>query len=59
LLSADGKELLALPVPDLNAGKARLELPLRGLGKGTYMLRIRAQSGDALAEQMVGFKVTP
>lgn len=59
LLSADGKELLALPVPDLNAGKARLELPLRGLGKGTYMLRVRAQSGDARAEQVVGFRVTP
>src|SRR5674536_75102 len=59
LLSADGKELLALPVPDLNAGKARLELPLRGLGKGTYMLRVRAQSNDARAEQVVGFRVTP
>ncbi len=59
LLSADGKELLALPVPDLNAGKARLELPLRGLGKGTYMLRVRAQSGDARTEQVVGFRVTP
>lgn len=59
LLSADGKPLLPLPVPPLQAGKARVELPLRGLGKGTYLLRVRAEAGGAKAEHMMAFRVTP
>jgi VWFA-related protein len=59
LLSAEGKELLALPVPELKAGRSRLELPIRGLGKGTYLLRIRAQVGDARSEHVTAFKVIP
>ncbi len=59
LLSADGKPLLPLPVPPLQAGKARLELPIRGLGKGTYLLRVRVEAGGAQAEHMMAFRVTP
>ena len=59
LLSADGKPLLGLPVPPPQAGKARLELPIRGLGKGMYLLRIRATGGGAQSEQMTAFRVTP
>ncbi len=59
LLSADGKPLVVLPTPPLQAGKSRLELPIRGLGKGTYLLRIRAEAGAAKAEQVMAFRVTP
>jgi VWFA-related protein len=59
LLSADGKPLLALPVPPLQAGKARVELPIRGLGKGMYLLRVRAAAGEAQSEQVTAFRVTP
>jgi hypothetical protein len=59
LLSADGKPLLSLPVPSLQAGKARLELPIRGLGKGTYLLRVRAEAGGAQADHIMAFRVTP
>ena len=59
LLSADGKELLSLPVPELSAGRARLELPVRGLGKGTYLLRVRAQAGNARSEHVTAFRVIP
>ncbi len=59
LLSADGKPLLPLPVPPLQAGKARLELPIRGLGKGTYLLRVRAEAGGAQTEDVTAFRVTP
>jgi VWFA-related protein len=59
LLSADGKPLLTLPVPPLQAGKARVELPIRGLGKGMYLLRVRAAIGEAQTEQMTAFRVTP
>lgn len=59
LLSADGKPLLSLPVPPLQAGKARIELPIRGLGKGMYLLRVRATLGEAQSEQVTAFRVTP
>ena len=59
LLSADGTPLLLLPVPPLQAGKARLELPVRGLGKGTYLLSVRAEAGGAQSEHVMAFRVTP
>ncbi len=59
LLSADGRPLLALPVQGLLAGRTRLELPIRGLGKGTYLLRVRAEAGRTRSEQMTAFRVTP
>jgi VWFA-related protein len=59
LLGADGKPLLSLSVPELKEGKARLELPIRGLGKGTYLLRIRAHLGANASEQVTAFKVVP
>lgn len=59
LLSADGKPLLTLPVPQVQSGKARFELPVRGLGKGTYLLRVRAAAAGAQAESVSAFRVTP
>jgi len=59
LLSADGKSLLSFPITQLTGGKARIEIPVRGLGKGTYMLRVRARAGDAQVEDVTAFKVTP
>jgi hypothetical protein len=50
---------MPLPVPPLQAGKARLELPIRGLGKGTYLLRVRAEAGGARADHIMAFRVTP
>ena len=59
LLSADGKRLLSLPNLEVKDGKTRFELPVRGLGKGTYLFRARAKVGDQQAEHVVGFKVIP
>ena len=59
LLSADGKPLLALPNPEMKDGKTRFEMPVRGLGKGTYLFRARAKVGDQQVEHVVGFRVTP
>jgi VWFA-related protein len=59
LLSADGKGLLSFPITELKGGKARIELPVRGLGKGTYLFRVRAKVGDTLVEHVTAFKVTP
>jgi VWFA-related protein len=59
LLSAEGQDLAPLTGPTPVQGKLRFELPIRGLGKGTYILRIRAKVGDAQAEQLVTFRVTP
>lgn len=59
LLSADGKPLLDLKLPALVNGKARVEIPVRALGKGTYLIGIRAQLGGMTAEQVVAFLVEP
>jgi VWFA-related protein len=59
LLSADGKALLALPNLEIKDGKTRFELPVRGLGKGTYLFRARAKVGDQQVEHVVGFRVIP
>ena len=59
LLSADGKDLVSLPVPELNGGKRRFELPIRGLGKGTYLFRVRAKLGDEQVEHVTAFRVIP
>ena len=60
LLSSDGRELAPLGWQPTKAGdttKARLELPLGSLGRGTYLLRIRASLGEAKTEQVAGFRV--
>ena len=59
LLSADGKGLLSLPNLEIKDGKTRFELPVRGLGKGTYLFRARAKVGDQQVEHVVGFRVIP
>jgi hypothetical protein len=60
LLSSDGRELAPLALQPTTADgltKARFELPLGSLGRGTYLLRIRAAAGEGTAEQMAGFTV--
>ena len=59
LLSTDGNRLLSLPNPEVNDDRTRFELPVRGLGKGTYLLRVRGEVGDQQTEHVVAFKVTP
>jgi len=59
VLTRDGRELTALPVPDLVNGKARFELPVGSLGKGTYTLRVRAKAGPAETEILTAFRVVP
>jgi hypothetical protein len=34
-------------------------MPVRGLGKGTYLLRARAKVGEQQMEHVVGFRVIP
>jgi hypothetical protein len=57
LLSKDGRELAPLPLPDMAGSAIRFELPVGSLGKGTYILRIRARAGNAGAEQHVAFSI--
>jgi len=59
LLSAEGKGIMSFPISELPGGKARRELPVRNLGKGTYLLRVRAKAGEAQVEDVTAFKVTP
>ena len=57
ILTRDGKELTALPVPALEAGAVRFELPVGSLGQGTYILRIRATLGADRVEDMTAIVV--
>jgi VWFA-related protein len=60
LLSSDGRELAPLALQPTTAGgvtKARFEVPLGSLGRGSYLLRVRAAAGEGTAEQMAGFSV--
>jgi len=59
VMTKDGRELTALPVPDLVNGRARFELPVGSLGQGTYLLRIRAKLGTTETELLTAFKVVP
>ncbi len=59
LLNQDGKTLVALPVPALTGGKARITLPLSSLARSTYVLRIQAKSGELEARQLAPFEVVP
>ena len=61
LLSSDGRELAPLalePARTATGMSARFELPVGSLGRGTYLLRVRAVAGEAKAEQVVGFTVS-
>jgi VWFA-related protein len=57
VLTRDGKELAALPVPAPEAGSVLFELPVGSLGQGTYILRIRATLGAEQAEDMTAIVV--
>ncbi|MCX6545243.1 MAG: VWA domain-containing protein [Acidobacteria bacterium] len=59
VMTRDGRELTALPVPDLVNGRARFELPVGSLGQGTYLLRVRAKVGSAETELLTAFRVVP
>jgi len=60
LLSADGRELAPLTLQPATNGdvmKARFEVPIGSLGRGSYLLRVRAAAGEGTAEQMAGFTI--
>jgi VWFA-related protein len=58
VLTREGQELTALPVPALEQGSARFELPVGSLGQGTYILRLRAAVGPERAEQLTAIRIT-
>jgi hypothetical protein len=57
VLTRDGKELAALPVPAPERGSVLFELPVGSLGQGTYILRIRATLGAEQAEDMTAIVI--
>ncbi|MFO7694109.1 MAG: VWA domain-containing protein [Vicinamibacterales bacterium] len=57
ILTREGQELTALPVPALESGAVRFELPVGSLGQGTYILRVRATLGAEQAEEMTAIVV--
>jgi VWFA-related protein len=57
VLTREGRELTALPLPALENGYARFELPVGSLGQGTYILRVRAALGAEHAEQLTAIRV--
>jgi len=59
LLGSQGASLVTLPVPALDAGRARVELPVRSLAQGTYVVRVRATLGDQAVERLEAFRVVP
>jgi VWFA-related protein len=59
VMTRDGRELTALPVPDLVNGRARFELPVGSLGQGTYLLRVRAKLGATETELLTAFRIVP
>jgi len=59
VMTKDGRELTALPVPDLVNGRARFELPVGSLGQGMYLLRVRAKLGTVETELLTAFRVVP
>ena len=52
-----GSGITALPVPALDNGAVRFELPVGSLGQGTYILRVRATQGTEQAEDMTAIVV--
>jgi VWFA-related protein len=59
LLNQKGDSLVTLPVPALSANRTRFELPLQSLAPAVYVLRVRAKTADAQAEQLAPFRVVP
>ena len=57
LLNSQGESLVELPVPPLDAGQARLEIPVASLAPSTYVIRVQARLGDDVAEQLDAFTV--
>ena len=57
ILTREGRELTELPVPALENGAVRFELPVGSLGQGTYILRVRATQGTDQAEDMTAIVV--
>jgi VWFA-related protein len=59
VMTRDGRELTAIPVPELVNGRARFELPVGSLGQGMYILRVRARLGTTETELLTAFRVVP
>ena len=59
LLNQKGDLLVTLPLPAAASNKARFELPLQNLAPAVYVLKVRAQTADQDAEQLVPFRIVP
>ena len=59
LLNQKGDLLVTLQVPAAASNKARFELPLQSLAPAVYILKVRAQTADQDAEQLVPFRIVP
>jgi len=57
VLTREGQELTALPVPAMDQGYVRFELPVGSLGQGTYILRVRASLGAETVEQLTAIRI--
>jgi hypothetical protein len=57
VLTREGRELTALPVPALDNGYARFELPVGSLGQGTYILRVRVALGAEHVEELTAIRI--
>jgi hypothetical protein len=53
----EGRELARLPVPALEQGYVRFEVPVGSLGLGTYILRLRATLGADQIEQVTAIRI--
>jgi len=57
LLNGKGERLRALDVPPAEAGRLRVAVPVGSLAASTYVLRVRASSGEHTAQQLAAFRV--
>ena len=59
LLNQKGESLVTLPIPGLDSGKARFELPLQSLAPAVYVLKVVARTADQAVEQLAPFRIVP
>jgi len=59
LLNAGGQTVIALAIPALVEGRARIEIPVASLAQGTYVFRVQARAGERRAEQLAAFRIVP
>jgi hypothetical protein len=57
LLGGTGQLLAEMPLPAAVGGQVTFELPVGRIAPGTYVLRVRATSGEHTAELLEAFKI--